>query len=103
MDIRCRKTSCTYNDRFTCKAKDILINGKVICQTFKYDSNKNAPDTTKKLFERTPDFAPQRDSKALCIFCKADCLFNHNGRCVSNGITLNAIKETPFCISFLKK
>ena len=103
MDIRCRKTTCFYNDRFTCKAKEILVDGKVICSTFKEDNTKTVPDTTAKLFERTPDFAPQRDSKALKIVCKADCLFNRNGKCVSNGITLNAIKEKPFCISFLKK
>ena len=103
MDIRCRKTTCAHNDRFTCKAKEVLIGSKVVCQTFESGPNKKPPDTSKKLFEKTPEFAPQRDSKALCIFCKADCLFNHNGKCVSNGITLNAIKEKPFCISFLKK
>lgn len=104
MDIRCRKTLCKYNDRFTCKAKEILINGKMICQTYtKDEENAKAIDTTKSLFEKTPDFAPQRDSKALCIMCKASCLFNRNGKCFSNGITLNAIDEKPFCISFLKK
>lgn len=104
MDIRCRKTMCKFNDRFTCKAKDILINKKIICQTFENDSeNKKEKDTTKTMFDIIPEIAPQRDSKAVCISCKADCLFNHNGKCVSNGITLNAIKEQPFCISFLKK
>ena len=104
MDIRCRKTICKYNDRFTCKAKDILINGKVVCETFVDDcKNKKELDTTKKLFDEIPNFEPQRDSKTACITCKANCLFNHNSKCVSNGITLNAIKEKPFCISFLKK
>lgn len=103
MDIRCRKTNCLHNDRFTCKAKEILINGKVICSTYQEDGSKSSPDTTARLFEKTPDFAPQRDSKALKIGCRADCLFNRNGKCVSNGITLNAIKESPFYISFLKK
>ena len=104
MDIRCRKTVCKFNDRFTCKAKGILINGKVICESFVNDSlNKKDIDTTKKLFDKIPTYAPQRDSKTICIECKAHCLFNHNGKCVSNGITLNAIKEKAFCISFLKK
>lgn len=104
MDIRCRKTTCKFNDRFTCKAKGILVNNKVICQTYEHDeTKKDVEDITKNLFEKTPNIAPQRDSKALSISCKAECLFNHNGKCVSNGITLNSIKESPFCISFLKK
>ena len=34
MDIRCRKTICKYNDRYTCRAKDILVDNKVICSTY---------------------------------------------------------------------
>lgn len=104
MDIRCRKLLCKYNDRFTCKAKEILVDGKVVCSTYEFDEGKkDVQDVTKHLFEGKPDFAPQRDSKALKIGCQADCLFNRNGKCVSNGITLNSIKEKPYCVSFLKK
>ena len=104
MDIRCRKTYCKYNDRYTCRANEILVDKKVSCSTFEKDAdNSDVKDVTMHLFEQTPDFAPQRDSKALKIRCEANCLFNHNGLCVSNGITLNSIKETPYCISFLKK
>ena len=34
MDIRCRKTSCKYNDRQTCQAKEILIGKKAHKQYF---------------------------------------------------------------------
>lgn len=104
MDIRCRKGLCKYNDRFVCKARDILVDGKVVCSTFvKEEGKQNVQDVTKRLFEIQPSFAPQRDSKTLDIQCKADCQFNHNGRCVSNGITINSIKEQPFCVSFLRR
>lgn len=104
MDIRCRKGLCKYNDRFVCKAKDIVIDGKVVCSTFEKEEGKqNVQDVTKRLFEVQPSFAPQRDSKTLGIVCRADCQFNHNGQCVSNGITINSIKEHPYCISFLRK
>ena len=93
MDIRCRKRQCKYNDRFTCRAKDISVSEK----------SKEVEDTTQSLFSKTPDYAPQRDSKTMTITCRANCLFNRNGKCVSNGITLNAIKEKPYCVSFLKK
>ncbi len=103
MDIRCRKGLCKYNDRFTCKAKKILVDGEIVCSTYEKEEGKEVQDVTKNMFTQVPDYAPQRDSKALEIKCKADCLFNHNGECVSNGITLNSIKEKPFCVSYLRK
>ncbi len=102
MDIRCRKTKCVYNDRYTCNAKGIKVDKKVICSTFE-KGNEPEVDTTKHLFEKTPEYAPQRDSKTLKILCDAHCLFNKDGVCVSNGITVNSITEKPFCVSYLKK
>lgn len=102
MDIRCRKTKCRYNDRYTCKAKGIIVDKKVLCSTFE-KGDKPEVDTTKHLFEITPEYAPQRDSKTLSILCHTDCLFNKNGKCVSNGITVNSIAEKPYCVSYLKK
>ncbi len=103
MDIRCRKRLCKFNDKFTCKAKELQINKNAICDIYCLDSNKKVLDTTKHLLEQPPVYAPQRDSKTLKIQCTAICMFNHNGQCVSNGITLNSIKEKPYCVSFLKK
>lgn len=104
MDIRCRKGLCKYNDRFTCKADKVLVDNEIVCSTYQKQEGKASQDVTKNLFtDKTPQYAPQRDSKALEIKCKADCLFNHNGLCVSNGITLNSIREKPYCVSYLKK
>ncbi len=103
MDIRCRKGLCKYNDKFVCKAKGVLVDECEVCSTFERDENKEVQDVTRNMFTEEPSYAPQRDSKALEIKCRADCLFNHNGLCVSNGITLNSIKEKPYCVSYLKK
>lgn len=103
MDIRCRKGYCKFNDRFTCRAKEIVVDRDVVCSMYQKDEEKPVQDVTKNMFEKEPDFCPQRDSKALSIKCRADCLFNHNGVCVSNGITLNSIQERPYCVSYLKK
>lgn len=102
MDIRCRKTQCDFNNCYTCKAKGILVDKRAICTTF-IKGDKPEVDTTKHLFEQTPKYAPQRDSKTLSILCHADCLFNVEGKCVSNGITVNSIDEKPYCVSYLKK
>ena len=105
MDIRCRKGLCKFNDKFTCRADRIAVDAKIVCSSYQDDENKDkeVQDVTKNMFTEVPSFAPQRDSKAAQIVCKANCLFNHNGVCVSNGITLNSIKEQPYCISYLKK
>lgn len=101
MDIRCRKTSCKYNDKQTCQAKEILIGKKVDCATF-VKGNKNQPDLSKSIFQETPEFARQRDVKTMKIGCKADCIFNEEGKCTANGITVNSLIE-PYCMTFLKK
>ena len=103
MDIRCRKTRCRFNNCYTCKAKEIGVTKKVICGSFEKDPDKPEIDTTKHLFEEPPKYSPQRDSKTAIITCEAPCLFNKGGKCVSNGITVNAIKEKPYCVSFLEK
>lgn len=104
MDIRCRKTGCKFNDRYTCKAKEILIKRSCECQKYERDKTKEVVDKTKWLFtNKTPEYAPQRDSATIVIDCTAHCLFNQDGKCVANGITLNDIKEKPLCVTFLKE
>ncbi|MBE7075563.1 MAG: hypothetical protein E7375_00645 [Clostridiales bacterium] len=103
MDIRCRKTRCIYNDRYTCKAKDIVVRKNCECGDYQ-KGNEKAVDKTKWLFtDNPPVYALQRDTSKMKIGCKADCLFNCEGKCVANGITLNDIKEKPMCVTFLKR
>ena len=103
MDIRCRKTNCKYNKKYTCQAKDLLIKKDCKCAVF-VDTPKNSPDTSRSMFEVAPEYAPQRSSLTMCIDCKAPCMFkNEHSQCVANGITVNALNETPYCITFLKK
>ncbi len=101
MDIRCRKTKCFYNDKYTCRAKEILIKTNTECDRYE-KGDKPAVDKTKWMFtDSPPEYAPQRDSATLQIDCKAKCLFNENGKCVANGITINDLKEKPLCVTFL--
>lgn len=102
MDIRCRKTTCFYNNKYTCTAKEILVGSNMVCSTYK-KTNKTEPDTSKTMFERAPEYAPQRDSKTLDIGCKAHCIFNKEGECIANGITVNAIAEKPYCMTFVTR
>ena len=101
MDIRCRKTSCVYNEGQTCKAKEILVNRRIICSTFE-QGQEQGEDLSKSIFEKTPVFAKQRDVKTMKIYCKTDWIFNDDGICTANGITVNDLIE-PYCITYLKK
>lgn len=104
MDIRCRKTGCAFNDKYTCRAKEILIKKNCECEKYQKDSSKPVVDKTKWIFtDKVPVYAPQRDSATIGIDCNAHCLFNQDGKCVANGITLNDIKEKPLCVTFLRK
>ena len=103
MDIRCRKLNCKFNDHFTCRAKSIDVTRTAVCKSFVFDAEKPKEDTTKQLFERTPKFAPMRDSKTIEIKCNAKCLMNHGGKCVANGITINQTRNKVYCQTFIKK
>lgn len=102
MDIRCRKTQCKYNDRYTCKAKSILIGENDLCYTFEPSGEKKR-DVSKRIFRKTPQYAPQRDTNKMKIECQNNCLFNKEGRCIANGITINDIAEKPCCMTILGK
>ncbi len=114
MDIRCRKTTCKFNNFNTCMAKSIVINNDVNCSSYEISKDlleKNTldeddllktEDKSKKLFRKTPKIAPFRNRKKLEIHCKADCLFNVNGICKANGITINDL-DYPICMGYLPK
>lgn len=104
MDIRCRKTRCKFNNKYACMAKEILVKKNCECEKFVLEENKPVEDKTKKIFsDNPPEYAIQRDRSKLDIVCRAHCLFNDNGVCVANGISLNEIKEKPLCTTFLRK
>ncbi len=102
MDIRCRKTNCRYNDRLTCRAKEINISEKTICKDYSYTDS--SIDISKKIFEsdEPPKVSPYRHNKKITLNCSAKCLFNENGKCIANGITLCDSNKTAKCITFMK-
>jgi hypothetical protein len=103
MDIRCRKTNCRYNDKLTCRAHNINIGQKLICRDYQYMETKGK-DFSKKIFEgnEPPSIAPYRHNKNLMLTCSAKCLFNKEGKCIANGITINDSGKIAKCISFAK-
>ena len=104
MDLRCRKTTCKYNKDLTCKAKSIDISKERSCCTFQKDEQKQKQDFSQKIFsDQPPKVADYRHLGDMHLNCCALCLFNRDGHCISNGITVNsATTKEPKCITFMK-
>ena len=70
---------------------------------YEKDQDKKVHDTTKTMFDIVPDLAPYKHNTKCCIKCKANCIFNKNNICYSNGILINYDKKQPaICFSHLK-
>lgn len=104
MDLRCRKTNCKYNKDLTCCAPKINISNKLVCLEYQNEKGKGIKDFSKLIFtENPPKIADYRHIKDMCLRCDANCIFNKNNRCLSNGITINAATSNePKCMTFLK-
>ena len=104
MDLRCRKANCFYNKDLTCMAHKITINKKLECLDYRSEKGKGIKDFSKLIFtDNPPKVSDYRHIKDMCLRCEANCIFNEDGKCLSNGITINAaISPQPKCITFMK-
>ena len=104
MDLRCRKTTCKFNKDLTCMAKSVGITQNLVCKTFELDKGKEEQDFSKLIFSETPPkIADYRHLRDVCLKCNAKCLFNNEGCCLANGITINAsLQKEPKCMTYLK-
>ena len=89
MNISCRKTKCKFNNNYVCTSKNIFIQKNLNCAYYEPVKKENLQDVSKTMFEIAPEIAPYKHNKKTNIFCEADCIFNKNNRCVSNGIFVN--------------
>lgn len=103
MDLRCRKVSCKFNKDLTCQAKSIEISSKLECKQYVKREDKYLKDFSREIFTENPfKVADYRHLKDMNLTCKAKCLFNKEGRCIANGITVNeSPSKMPKCITFL--
>ncbi|MBQ8761802.1 MAG: DUF1540 domain-containing protein [Clostridia bacterium] len=102
MDIKCRRTTCQHNKGQTCCANKVNINLHANCDTYEF-SCKNVEDFSKDMFESAPEFANSRHIKDVKLKCGAEkCLFNKDGRCHANGITVIDNNEISACSTFIE-
>lgn len=106
MDLKCNKTCCCHNDKYCCCAKEILIGSRTDCKTFEKDSNKTPEklqDVSKDMFESAPDIKSFKHTKDVKINCNASCIFNKDGKCNANGITVLEGSSDGICGTFVKE
>ncbi len=108
MDIKCKKCECVHNKSCCCTAGKIKVGNMVDCETYEYSEAK-AQDlkqqTAKNMFE-IGSLNPHVSNKEATILCDAKCLFNHNGKCKANGITVlesSSKSQTPVCATQIEK
>ncbi len=103
MDIKCRRTCCEFNKGHTCCAVKVDINSKAVCKTFeKGQKSEEELDLSKHMFETAPEYSNSRHIKNVCLKCSAThCLFNADGKCRANGITVIDQNEQSKCGSFI--
>ena len=117
MNITCRKTDCKYNHNFVCAVENLNVGGHSLCNSYErcedkechrvdlknVSAEKKIEDSSKKMFKKAPKYDPYRSAKHCNICCQAKCMFNDKKRCHANGITVNDLEESPYCMTFLEK
>lgn len=98
-DLKCGLKGCKYNKGYCCCSKEINVDCNTDCTTYAPDENKR-----KSLFEAGDEFARADYSVDTTVSCGADCVFNKDGRCVANGITVMGEGDSEAtCLTFIKK
>ncbi len=98
-DLKCGLRACKFNRGYCCCSKEISVSKGTDCETFSPDEQKR-----RSSFESANDFAKADYSVDTAVSCDAECLFNKQGKCVANGITVSddGLKEAS-CLTFIKK
>lgn len=109
MDIKCKKCECRHNKNCCCTARKVKVGSMVDCETYEYSETKAqnlSLHNAKNMFEISKSLNPHVANKEAKIYCDAKCLFNENGICNANGITVlesSSNKKTPVCVTQIEK
>ena len=97
-DLKCGMKDCHYNKGYCCCAKEINVSESTDCKTYDPDPTKN-----RSLFEAGEDFVRSDYSVDTKVACGAKCIFNREGTCIANGITVMGQGESDAaCLTFIK-
>lgn len=96
-DLKCGLTACKHNKGYSCCAKSITVDRAADCSAYDPVASKRTD------FEAGADFVRANYSVDTEVSCSASCIFNRDGRCRSNGITVMSEGSSPAaCLTFIK-
>ena len=95
-DLKCKREGCEFNQNCRCPAKHITIASNAECTSYSPSENYNKTEKSK-IKQRAVRVNTVADCKA------AGCLFNHDGVCVANGISVATIGTKPECLTIKPK
>ena len=92
-DLKCKRQGCEYNKNCNCTSKKIEVSNTTTCETYKQSNKPTKQD------EKIGQPPVRKDIK---VGCHADCLFNADGNCKANGITVQTCenKSGPTCCTY---
>ena len=93
IDLKCKCTTCRFNNRSNCTANDILVASDTICSSYMETRSGDA--------EFSDEIVQPLVRKSTDVHCTAKCSFARNGVCVANGITVGNLSNNATCETFM--
>jgi|GEM_PF-1440341 hypothetical protein len=108
MDVSCKKSICNFNKCLHCSANNIVVSADVNCKTYQKNKKKlpiNAQDASQNLMMEVGNIEKNyKENENVGIKCKArSCMFNREGNCTANGISVLSSRKSAFCATYVKK
>lgn len=103
MEISCKKINCVFNKSYHCTSNAITVGSDLDCKTFERDEDKLTLSHTS-LFEIGNIEENFKEKENIEVGCKVKgCLFNKEGTCCANGISLLSSRRSAFFTTTIKK
>ena len=93
IDLKCKCTTCKNNSNCNCNAQGITVTKGTICSGFRAKRVSNVEFADEIV---QPLVRPSTE-----VECYARCMFNKDGICVANGITVGDLNSNASCETFL--
>lgn len=107
MDLKCKKLDCVHNNKFSCESKGIDIRHNLNCATYEKNNDlteEQRQNVSRTMFEIAPEYHAFRHNQDVDINCDARyCLFNEDGNCCSNGITVQRNSNKAYCSTAIRE
>jgi len=104
MEIRCKKTDCSYNTGASCSAERITVSNGADCETYQSDDLKQSLIIQNgNLFEISEELSV-RNMRDVPLSCRArNCLFNRQSQCYANSITVIDDDDDAGCATYIER